>query len=506
MRRKFLPLFLSLLASLSTLSTLAYARGGGGHSSGGGGHSSGGGFGGGHSSGFGGGGGYGGGGVYYGGSSGGSPIFFFVLFIIVVIGILVLSRMMKNNDGEDRASELLHHSQYMPQAGVNQKVNLEALREFDPAFSRPVFLDFVYSLFAKLHKSRAEDAKELFELQPYFSESALSQYQILSQNVQEIRGVLISGIQLVSESMLGENLQLTVRLEGNYTEVDVKGHSQSYYTEETWTFQKKKGVKSKAPSAAKQINCPACGAPPKLNDDGTCGSCGRKIRSGDFDWFVDHVAVRRNQTPPLLDETVEETGTELETLFDPEFKQEAEAFQQKHPEFKWTEFGERVKTTYFALQNAWTERKWDLVRPYESENIFQTHLYWINEYEKQNRVNVLKDIVIHKTVPVKIEEDLYYESITTRVYGSMIDYTIEASTNKMVCGDTQSKREFTEYWTFIRTHQSPEKKKHDQGCPACGAPLKINQAGRCEYCSTLITTGDYEWVLSQIEQDETYEG
>ena len=43
-------------------------------------------------------------------------------------------------------------------------------------------------------------------------------------------------------------------------------------------------------------------------------------------------------------------------------------------------------------------------------------------------------------------------------------------------------------------------------CPSCGAPLdKINQAGQCEYCETVVTLGDFDWVLTNIEQDEVYD-
>jgi hypothetical protein len=31
-------------------------------------------------------------------------------------------------------------------------------------------------------------------------------------------------------------------------------------------------------------------------------------------------------------------------------------------------------------------------------------------------------------------------------------------------------------------------------------------AGTCSYCSAHITRGEFDWVLSKIEQDEAYEG
>ena len=43
-------------------------------------------------------------------------------------------------------------------------------------------------------------------------------------------------------------------------------------------------------------------------------------------------------------------------------------------------------------------------------------------------------------------------------------------------------------------------------CPNCGAALKVNMAGVCEYCRSKITSGEFDWVLSRIEQDEAYAG
>ena len=41
-------------------------------------------------------------------------------------------------------------------------------------------------------------------------------------------------------------------------------------------------------------------------------------------------------------------------------------------------------------------------------------------------------------------------------------------------------------------------------CPNCGAPLDINRTGNCNQCQAEITSGDFDWVLSKIEQDDDY--
>jgi hypothetical protein len=31
-------------------------------------------------------------------------------------------------------------------------------------------------------------------------------------------------------------------------------------------------------------------------------------------------------------------------------------------------------------------------------------------------------------------------------------------------------------------------------------------AGHCEHCEAHITAGEFDWVLSRVEQDESYQG
>ncbi|MBI5544310.1 MAG: hypothetical protein HY901_10500 [Deltaproteobacteria bacterium] len=42
--------------------------------------------------------------------------------------------------------------------------------------------------------------------------------------------------------------------------------------------------------------------------------------------------------------------------------------------------------------------------------------------------------------------------------------------------------------------------------PRGDAPQQTNQAGSCEYCHAKITSGEFDWILSRIEQDDVYAG
>ena len=107
---------------------------------------------------------------------------------------------------------------------------------------------------------------------------------------------------------------------------------------------------------------------------------------------------------------------------------------------------------------------------------------------------------------MKITEDAFYVSVTLRIGAQGYDYTVDERGN-VVSGSKSNRRSWSEYWTFIRNRQAkPGPARADLNCPNCGAPLKVNATGVCEFCSGKITSGDFDWVLSKIEQDESYAG
>jgi inner membrane protein import complex subunit Tim44-like protein len=150
-------------------------------------------------------------------------------------------------------------------------------------------------------------------------------------------------------------------------------------------------------------------------------------------------------------------------------------------------------------------RSWERARPYETESMFQQHAYGIEEYLRQELTNVLDKIRIVGIAPVKIEADKFFVAVTVRIHASMIDYTAREN-GTVVSGSRDTPREFTEYWTFARSRAFRPPKGGSRNCPSCGAGLRINMAGHCEFCDAKVTMGEFDWVLARIEQDEAYGG
>jgi predicted lipid-binding transport protein (Tim44 family) len=190
----------------------------------------------------------------------------------------------------------------------------------------------------------------------------------------------------------------------------------------------------------------------------------------------------------------------------PGFERVRAAFEQNNPSFNWGEFQTRAALIFNELQAAWSTLNWERARPHETDNIFQMHRYWITAYQRQGFRNILDQCRILAMQPVKIKEDAFYNAITLRIFAEGLDYTID-NQHHVVAGSKDKLRRWSEYWTFIRNRNAnPEHIKTDLSCPNCGAALKVNATGICEFCGGKITSGEFDWVLSRIEQDESYTG
>ncbi|MEG2351241.1 MAG: hypothetical protein RSB54_00995, partial [Bacilli bacterium] len=92
--------------------------------------------------------------------------------------------------------------------------------------------------------------------------------------------------------------------------------------------------------------------------------------------------------------------------------------------------------------------------------------------------------------------------IIVELHAVMRDYVIDATTKQVLEGDPNKDWNMKYLMTFnrkvgVKTNPGTSNKS-TTNCPNCGAPTEITSAGQCSYCSSVITTGEHDWVLSNI--------
>jgi hypothetical protein len=262
-------------------------------------------------------------------------------------------------------------------------------------------------------------------------------------------------------------------------------------------------VLSKPPEEIETLRCPACGAGEQVALNGTCAYCGQVVNEGAFGWLATtRTIIDCSVPPPLQLDGGEEVGTDLPTVYTFDFDARRRAFMARHPDFEWAAFEARARDCFLSLQAAWSERRWERARPFETDHLFNTHRYWIESYRRQDLQNRLDDVAVEQVVAADFGQDAFFDSITVRIYARMKDYVVD-SMGRVVGGNNRVSRRFSEYWTFVRRSDASAP-AGGGGCPSCGAELAVSMGGRCEHCQTIVVSGRFDWVVSAIEQDEAY--
>lgn len=92
------------------------------------------------------------------------------------------------------------------------------------------------------------------------------------------------------------------------------------------------------------------------------------------------------------------------------------------------------------------------------------------------------------------------EVLSVKLEASLLDYTTDDESGEVLEGSkTQYQHRFY-YLEFIRSagvKTAAEKDLQITNCPNCGAPTQVTSSGECEYCHSVITNGDFGWVLNQ---------
>ncbi len=471
-----------------------------------------------HSSSFGGGGG--------GGSGGGGDLVFLLIELIidypavglpvtaVVVGFVVIRGLTTRNargwsassdpdlSGTAGSSEDLD----TPAAAVaGSRQELLRLRAIDPQFSLVLFEDFLYALYGEVQAARA--AGKLSSLSPYLAGEVIASLGQGSGRPLRVEGVIVAGLHFLAVSGLDGQPTVTVRVrfETNYTEIWPNG-PKALYAVEIWTLVRARTALSRPPEKTRVFKCPNCGAPLEAVVAGKCSYCGKEVAGGQLDWLVQGIEVlEREARAPMIFSDGDAPRDVLPTRTTAGAAERLDSLQTRDPSFSFETFRARLEMIFLELQTAWSERDWSRARPFTTDRLFQDWAHWMELYREEHARNVIERPRVVRVELCDIESDLYFDSITARIHASCIDYTV-SDAGKLLGGNKTAEKPFAEYWTLIRGAGVKGAPSTQKLCPQCGAELKINMAGRCEYCHAEVTSGKFDWVLSRIEQDEAYDG
>ncbi len=177
--------------------------------------------------------------------------------------------------------------------------------------------------------------------------------------------------------------------------------------------------------------------------------------------------------------------------------------RQVDENFSIEEFKSWARDLFIKLQDSWTKRDWSVIRCFETNQLFEQHSTQLQGYIDNKQINVLEGVAVNWVKLLKFEQSGDKEILSVVLSSKMIDYIIDEETKELIKGDKNTVIINAYKLTFIRKKgvktNLGEDTVNTTNCPNCGAPTKITSSGQCEYCGSVITTGEYNWVLSNLE-------
>ena len=177
------------------------------------------------------------------------------------------------------------------------------------------------------------------------------------------------------------------------------------------------------------------------------------------------------------------------------------SIKSKDPAFNKDEFLERAKKAFVIVQEGWSNRDLRKAEAFLADGTYEQFQIQINTMKADHEIDLMNDIDIKKAVIVRLSSKAGYDSLSVQFTVSAINYRIDDRTNAFKNGSRNSE-EFTEIWTFMRRTGSKTIKNGliEGYCPNCGAQIEGSRLSKCPSCSSLLRSGQHDWILAGITQ------
>ncbi len=183
-------------------------------------------------------------------------------------------------------------------------------------------------------------------------------------------------------------------------------------------------------------------------------------------------------------------------------EQITEFIKQNDENFDTEQFLLWAKNIFITIQTAWAQRDWEKIRTIEKEELFEQHNTQLQEYIRLGRINIMENINVIDAYLHKLVIDENFENLTVSLRATMNDYIINEKNGKVLMGNKNEVFDTIYQMTFTR--RKGIKTNLINGlivnvCPHCGATVESASAGVCQYCGSVVHSGEFNWVLSNLE-------
>ncbi len=226
-------------------------------------------------------------------------------------------------------------------------------------------------------------------------------------------------------------------------------------------------------------------------------------------WIVVIVLIimynRKNKKPGVSDGMGSQPAVQSrEDLRTPQSELQSMAeYKKLDPNFDESKLQQRLSNAYVQMQNCWTAKNLEPLRPYLSDAMYaQLDRQLQQNYVKGRRTNHVDNISVNVVNLRGFKQVGDQDQIIVELVARITDYTVDDRTGQVVRGTKDREKFMTYEWSVTRTKGM--KTEESEGlttitCPHCGAPVNLNESAKCPYCGSILTVEKHDWVVSNIK-------
>jgi predicted lipid-binding transport protein (Tim44 family) len=124
--------------------------------------------------------------------------------------------------------------------------------------------------------------------------------------------------------------------------------------------------------------------------------------------------------------------------------------RQMDPAFDPVRFTATASEVFFQVQAAWMGRDVEPVRHLMIPEMYEQLHKDCDRLRGERRINRLENIAVRYTEVTEAWQEGGQDFVTVRILASLLDYTVEEGTHRVLEGSNTEPVKFEEYWTFTR--------------------------------------------------------
>ena len=137
----------------------------------------------------------------------------------------------------------------------------------------------------------------------------------------------------------------------------------------------------------------------------------------------------------------------------------------------------------------------DDVKHFLSDELYEKYNKICEEHKFKNEAQMYDEMNV-KSIDIKLSEDEEYDIANVHIVSRYMDYILDLNIGKKKSGIDDRRVEIEHDLVFKKNKGA--KRGAVVKCAGCGANLDANNSGKCDYCGTIHSAIDYDYILESI--------